>query len=161
MERLYAPWRILYIQAPKKEEGCIFCRALENPEERYVIDYNDKAMVIMNIYPYNPGHMMIAPIRHTIDISSLTEEERKEIWKFVEKSIIVLKKVMNPEGFNIGMNLGLVAGAGVKDHMHIHIVPRWCGDYNFMPVLSDTKVLGESLDETYKKIKEVWKNGGP
>ncbi len=160
MERLYAPWRILYIQAPKKEEGCIFCMALEKPDDRYVIDFNDKAMVIMNIYPYNPGHLMVAPIRHIADISSLNDEERREIWRFVEKSVNVLKKVMNPEGFNIGMNLGLVAGAGVKDHMHIHVVPRWCGDSNFMPVLSDTKVLGESLDETYRKIRGEWFNGG-
>lgn len=156
MENLWAPWRIRYIETPKKSESCIFCSALDDPEKRYVIAKNDHAMVMMNTYPYNPGHLMVAPIRHIGDFKKLTSDEYIAIGELIKKSIEVLEKTMKPEGFNIGINLGLVAGAGVKDHIHVHVVPRWCGDTNFMPVTADVKVLGESLEETYKKLKENW-----
>lgn len=156
MENLWAPWRIKYIETPKKSESCIFCSALDDPEKRYVIAKNDHAMVMMNTYPYNPGHLMVAPIRHIGDFKKLTSDEYIAIGELIKKSIEVLEKTMKPEGFNIGINLGLVAGAGVKDHIHVHVVPRWCGDTNFMPVTADVKVLGESLEETYKKLKENW-----
>jgi len=156
MENLWAPWRIRYIETPKKSESCIFCSALDDPEKRYVIAKNDHAMVVMNTYPYNPGHLMVAPIRHIGDFKKLTSDEYIAIGELIKKSIEVLEKTMKPEGFNIGINLGLVAGAGVKDHIHVHVVPRWCGDTNFMPVTADVKVLGESLEETYKKLKENW-----
>lgn len=156
MENLWAPWRIRYIESPKKSEGCIFCNALDNPEKSYVLARNEHAMVIMNIYPYNPGHLMVAPVRHVGDFKKLTKEEYIAIGEYIKKSIEVLEKTMKPEGFNIGINIGMVAGAGVRDHIHVHIVPRWCGDTNFMPVTSDTKVLGQSLDELYKKLKENW-----
>lgn len=156
MENLWAPWRIRYIETPKKSESCIFCSALDDPQNRYVIAKNDHAMVMMNIYPYNPGHLMVAPIRHIGDFKKLTSDEYMAIGELIKKSIEVLEKTMKPEGFNIGINLGLVAGAGVKDHIHVHVVPRWCGDTNFMPVTADVKILGESLEETYKKLKENW-----
>ncbi|MDP8011431.1 MAG: HIT family protein [Thermoplasmata archaeon] len=156
MENLWAPWRIKYIETPKKSESCIFCSALDEPEKRYVLDKDKYAMVIMNIYPYNPGHLMVAPVRHVGDFKKLTKEEYISIGEFIKKSMDVLEKTMKPEGFNIGINLGMVAGAGVKDHIHVHIVPRWCGDTNFMPVTADVKVLGESLEDTYKKLKENW-----
>ena len=156
MENLWAPWRIKYIETPKKSESCIFCNALDEPEKKFVLAKNDHAMVMMNIYPYNPGHLMVAPIRHVGDFKNLTTDEYIAIGELIKKSIEVLEKTMKPEGFNIGINLGMVAGAGVKDHIHVHIVPRWCGDTNFMPVTADVKVLSESLEETYKKLKENW-----
>ncbi|MEL9999233.1 MAG: HIT domain-containing protein [Thermoplasmata archaeon] len=156
MDFLYAPWRIRYIESPKNEEGCIFCKAHIEPDKRYVLHQDDFSMAIINIFPYNPGHIMIAPIRHVADISELNDAEILSIINMLKKSIDVLKKTMNPEGFNIGINIGIVAGAGIKDHLHIHVVPRWCGDTNFMPVTSDTKVLGQALDELYIKLKNNW-----
>ncbi|MEM4171102.1 MAG: HIT domain-containing protein, partial [Thermoplasmata archaeon] len=126
------------------------------PDKRYVLHQDDFSMAIINIFPYNPGHIMIAPIRHVADISELNDAEILSIINMLKKSIDVLKKTMNPEGFNIGINIGIVAGAGIKDHLHIHVVPRWCGDTNFMPVTSDTKVLGQALDELYIKLKNNW-----
>jgi ATP adenylyltransferase len=156
MDFLYAPWRIRYIESPKKEEGCIFCKAASEPDGRYVLHNDGVSFVIMNIFPYNPGHLMVAPIRHVGSFSELTNEEILSIGNMVKKSMDVLKKTMNPEGFNIGVNIGLAAGAGIRDHIHVHIVPRWCGDTNFMPVTGDTKVLSEALDELYKKLKNHW-----
>ncbi|MGC8663722.1 MAG: HIT family protein [Thermoplasmata archaeon] len=156
MENLWAPWRIKYIESPRKSEGCIFCNALDDPENRYVLAKNEYALVMMNTYPYNPGHLMVAPIRHIGDFKKLTSDEILAIGEFIKKSIDVLTKTMKSEGFNIGINLGMVAGAGIKDHIHVHIVPRWCGDTNFMPVTSDIKVLGEALNDTFKKLKENW-----
>ncbi|MCI4434889.1 MAG: HIT domain-containing protein [Thermoplasmata archaeon] len=156
MDFLYAPWRIRYIESPKKEEGCIFCKAASEPDGRYVLHNDGVSFVIMNIFPYNPGHLMVAPIRHVGSFSELTNEEILSIGNMVKKSMDVLKKTMNPEGFNIGVNIGLAAGAGIRDHIHVHIVPRWCGDTNFMPVTGDTKVLSEALDELYKKLKNNW-----
>lgn len=156
MDFLYAPWRIRYIESPRREEGCIFCRAVIEPEGRYVLANDGKSIVIMNIFPYNPGHLMVSPVRHTGDFMQLDEDEILSLAKMVKKSIDVLHKTMKPEGFNIGVNIGLAAGAGVKDHIHVHIVPRWCGDTNFMPVTAETKVLGEALDELYEKLKKNW-----
>jgi len=154
MERIWAPWRIQYIQI-EKPEGCILC---EKPEQNkdalnYILYRGDKNFIILNSYPYNPGHLMVAPYRHVTSLEELTEEERHEHFEIVTRSIRVLRQVFNPGGFNIGINVGKAAGAGIEDHVHTHIVPRWQGDTNFMPVLSDIRVLPEALDETYKKLE--------
>ncbi len=155
MERLWAPWRMKYILAPKEGE-CIFCEMLMKGEDGYIILSEPLAFVIMNTFPYNNGHIMVAPTRHTGDICSLTKDESAALSDLVKKSVDTLKKVLKPDGFNIGMNIGKVAGAGVEGHLHIHIVPRWNGDSNFMPVISNTKVVSQSLNETYKILKEAF-----
>jgi len=158
MEQLWAPWRMGYILSDKKENGCVFCNAYNsNDDEDKLVIYRDKyAFVIMNLYPYNTGHIMVVPNRHIDSPTVLKPEEELNIFNLVNKSIDVLKKAVAPEGFNVGMNLGRIAGAGIDDHIHIHIVPRWNGDTNFMPVVSDTKVISESISETYKKLKEYF-----
>ncbi|WP_022671024.1 HIT family protein [Hippea alviniae] len=157
MDKLWAPWRIGYILSDKKEDGCVFCNAFnsKNDEEKLVLFRSKHSFIIMNLYPYNAGHLMVVPNRHISNPIELTEEEQLDMFKLTNKCIEILKKVMNPDGFNLGMNLGRSAGAGIDDHIHIHIVPRWNGDTNFMPILSDTKVISESLKETYKKLKGV------
>jgi ATP adenylyltransferase len=140
----------------EKPEGCILC---EKPRQRedalnYILYRGDKNFIILNTYPYNPGHLMVAPYRHVASLEELTQEERQEHFAIVSQSIKVLRQVFNPDGFNLGINLGKAAGAGIDDHFHTHIVPRWQGDTNFMPVLSDIKVVPEALAETYQKLKE-------
>ena len=121
--------------------------------QNYILYRGDKNFVILNTYPYNPGHLMVAPYRHVANIEELTEEERNEHFEMVCRSVRVLRQVFNPGGFNIGINVGKVAGAGIDEHFHTHIVPRWQGDTNFMPVLADTRVVPEALTDTYQKLK--------
>ena len=155
MERIWAPWRMGYIRG-EKPKGCILC---EKPRQKddalnYILYRGEKNFVIMNSYPYNPGHLMIAPYRHIANLEELTDEELYEHFKIVTQSIKVLRQVFNPGGFNLGINMGKSAGAGISGHVHTHIVPRWEGDTNFMPVLSDTRVVPEALAETYKKLRD-------
>lgn len=157
MEHLWAPWRIEYIKITK-EEGCILC---QKPQENsdtanYILHRGRKNFVIMNKYPYNSGHLMVAPNRHTAIFEELAAEELCEHYELVQRSIVALKKLFKPEGFNIGMNLGRIAGAGIDKHLHTHIVPRWAGDTNFMPIIADTNIVNEALDETYKKLIELF-----
>ncbi len=154
MEKIFAPWRIEYIKM-EKMEGCIFCELpKENKDEKNLILHRGKhAFVIMNNYPYNPGHVMVAPYRHVGSWENLNDEEVLDINNLVSLMIRAIKKAMNPHGFNIGINLGRVAGAGIVDHVHVHIVPRWDGDTNFMPVLADTKVIPQAMRETYRELK--------
>lgn len=154
MKQLWAPWRITYIEQGDKFEGCIFCVLPEQMKDREnLILYRGKtAFVMLNTYPYNNGHLMVAPFKHTADMYELTDEELLEINHLVRYSMRLLSDLMNPDGYNLGVNLGRVAGAGVKDHIHWHIVPRWNGDTNFMPVIADTKVMPESLQSTYDKL---------
>ena len=157
MNHLFATWRMNYIAAPR-HEGCIFCDfpAEERDRERYIIHRGAACFVILNVYPYNPGHMMVAPYRHTNLYETLTSDEHAEMSRLAAEAICTLKRAMAPDGFNTGMNLGKTAGAGFADHLHLHVVPRWNGDGNFMPVIADTRVLPESLDATYNKLKECW-----
>ncbi len=154
MNTLWAPWRIEYI-VQKKEDGCIFCtKPQQNKDQQNLILFRgDYCYVIMNYYPYNNGHIMVVPYKHTSKMSDLSKDEYTEMMALLNQCITVLQEEMTPNGFNIGMNLGDVAGAGVKDHLHFHIVPRWKGDMNFMPVTSHTKVIPEALEETWKKLK--------
>jgi ATP adenylyltransferase len=156
MEQIWAPWRIKYIQTAKAGvKGCILC---DKPKENndvanYVLYRGKQNFIILNSYPYNPGHLMVAPYRHVANLEELTREELHEHFELVSRSVKVLGQVFNPGGFNIGINLGKVAGAGIDDHIHTHIVPRWQGDTNFMPVVSDVRVVPEALAETYDKLK--------
>ncbi len=156
MKVLWAPWRIEYIRSPK-HDGCIFCDfPKENRDrERLILHRGKHSFVIMNNYPYNPGHVMIAPYRHVGKWEELTDEELLEIMRLSQLMIKAIKRAMNPDGFNMGVNLGRVAGAGIDDHVHLHIVPRWNGDTNFMPVVADTKVIPESLQEAYDELKKA------
>ncbi|TET25298.1 MAG: HIT domain-containing protein [Dehalococcoidia bacterium] len=154
MKRIWAPWRIEYIEM-EKGGGCILC---DKPKEKddaasYILHRGNKNFIILNSYPYNPGHLMIAPYRHLASLEELTDDERDEHFEIVSRSIKVLKQVFKPDGFNIGLNLGKVAGAGIDDHVHTHIVPRWQGDTNFMPVIASVRVIPQALAETYKKLK--------
>lgn len=153
MENLFAPWRMEYIEKGKKE-NCIFCEVLQenNDEKNLILLRQTHSFLIMNKYPYNNGHLMVVANLHKKGIEDFNNEEVLDIFSLLSKAIQVLKKVLSPQGFNIGINLGEVAGAGVKDHFHIHIVPRWLGDTNFMPILSETKVISEHLKVTYQKL---------
>jgi len=155
MEQIWAPWRIEYIQM-EKPEGCILCDKPKqnNDEPNYILYRGENNFVILNAYPYNPGHLMIAPYRHIASLEELTDEELKEHFEIARRSTKILQQVFNPGGFNLGINLGKVAGAGIDDHFHTHIVPRWQGDTNFTPVIANVKVLPEALSETYHKLKD-------
>jgi ATP adenylyltransferase len=157
MEQMWAPWRIKYIQM-ERPEGCILCeKPKENKDsQNYILFQGDKNFVILNSYPYNPGHLMVVPYRHVANLEELTKDERQEHFELVSRSIKVLRQVFEPGGFNIGVNMGKAAGAGIDDHFHTHIVPRWQSDTNFMPVLADVKVLPEALADTYQKLKGKW-----
>ena len=160
MNHLWAPWRSKYVvsAAQKRNETCIFCEATKTNDDRssYVVFRGKKNFVILNAFPYNPGHIMIAPYRHIGTLEALDAEESLEMFELVKASLRILRKVYNPDGFNIGVNIGRAAGAGIESHVHVHVVPRWNGDANFMPVVAGTKVLPESLDDTYKKLKAAF-----
>ncbi|HDI46892.1 MAG TPA: HIT domain-containing protein [Candidatus Methanomethylia archaeon] len=156
MRRLWAPWRMQYIEeAVKQAQGCIFCEKprQNKDEENYILLRGKHCYIMLNAFPYNNGHLMIAPYRHITQIEELTDEEAKELFQQLKLSLQALKKAMNPDGFNIGVNIGRPAGAGF-DHLHVHVVPRWNGDTNFMPILAETKVISEHLANTYKKLKQ-------
>ncbi len=159
MEYIWAPWRIDFIM-DDKEPGCFLCRKPEeNDDEKTFILYRGSYnYIILNAYPYNPGHLLVAPYRHIGSIGDLTTEEANEHFAQIQMAVKLLDITIHPAAYNTGMNLGRIAGAGVADHIHSHIVPRWQGDTNFMPVLGDTKVLPEALIKTYIKLKEQLKN---
>ena len=160
MDKLWAPWRMEYILSVKEENetGCIFCKRIpQNDDKKNLILYRGETVfVIMNKFPYNSGHLMVVPYRHTGDLQALQAEELTELFTVLQMCQRVLDAVMHPHGYNIGMNLGRVAGAGIEDHLHLHIVPRWNGDTNFMPIIANTKVISEALDKTYDKLKEAF-----
>jgi ATP adenylyltransferase len=156
MENIWAPWRITYIKNNSEEKGCFLCNAFQdNQDEKYFVIYRGKeCFCILNKYPYNNGHLMIVPGKHKADISDLTDVEMLEIMRLARDMKETLTRIMKPEGFNIGINLGKPAGAGLIGHFHLHIVPRWNGDTNFMPVISDVKVIPQSLEDLYKEFKK-------
>ncbi len=157
LRQLWAPWRLEYIQGADEQEGCVFCRALEGPEEdSLIVHRGERAFVLLNKFPYASGHVMVAPVRHEGEFGELDAEEALEIHRLASVALGALAETMHPQGFNLGWNLGRIAGAGVLDHVHLHVVPRWAGDTNFMPVLGDVKVLPEALDDTRRKLAEAW-----
>jgi len=156
MERIWAPWRIKYILEGYKEKGgCLFCDVIASKDDKegFVLQRNRLSFIMFNLFPYNNGHLMVAPYRHVKDFEELTGDELAEIGGSMQAMVRIIKRVMQPDGFNMGLNLGKVAGAGFEGHLHYHIVPRWNGDTNFMPVIGDTKVLSESLDATYDRFR--------
>lgn len=156
MKNLWAPWRMEYILQAKDDKGgpCIFCSRLKQKDDRknLILFRGTNVFVIMNKFPYNNGHLMVVPNRHLGDILDLDADEHKEIFALINLSVQSLRQVMGPQGFNVGMNLGRVSGAGIEDHLHFHVVPRWNGDTNFMPVVGQTKVISEELLKTYDKL---------
>ncbi|MBN1896021.1 HIT domain-containing protein [bacterium] len=155
MGTLWAPWRMEYIEKCDEPAGCIFCEkpSQSRDSENLIVYRAGTAFVILNRFPYNNGHLMIVPFRHTSELAMLQERECSEIFRLIVLSQEVLRHVMKPHGFNIGMNVGRVAGAGIVGHLHFHVVPRWDGDTNFMPILGHAKVLSEALEQTYAKLK--------
>jgi ATP adenylyltransferase len=158
VERLWAPWRLEYVQAADEATGCVFCDALARDEdEALVVQRAEHAFVLLNKFPYASGHLMVAPKRHAGDFGSLDDAEAVEIHRLAAAALRALRETYEPDGFNLGWNLGRVAGAGVVDHVHLHVVPRWSGDTNFMPVLADVKVIPEHLSETRKRLAAAWR----
>ncbi len=151
MKTMWAPWRMEYILSDK-EDGCIFCRALSEQDD-LTLYKGETTMVVMNKFPYINGHLLAAPTQHLSTLHQLKRDEMAALLETVEKSVGILKKVMNPDGFNVGLNLGKVAGAGVEEHLHFHIVPRWFGDTNALTVFADVRVIPEHLKATYKNLK--------
>ena len=154
MENLWAPWRMSYILEKEKPEGCIFCMATDGKgADDLVLGVGRLSLVMMNKYPYNNGHLLVAPKRHLPNLDQLSGEEMADLLATVRRATHALKKVMNPEGFNVGLNLGRVAGAGIEEHMHFHVVPRWGGDTNFMTLFGEVRVIPEHIQATYEKLK--------
>jgi ATP adenylyltransferase len=155
---LWAPWRLDYIQQADELDGCVFCvAAAGEDDETLVVHRGQHAFVLLNRFPYASGHLMAAPYRHLGEFASLSDEEALELHRLAQAGMSALAAVYAPHGFNLGWNLGRVAGAGVVDHVHLHVVPRWGGDTNFMPVLADVKVLPEHLRDTRAKLAASWR----
>jgi ATP adenylyltransferase len=155
MERLWSPWRMEYIQANKDEPedaGCVLCRIRDGEEAERVLARTDLGYVVLNKYPYNPGHLMVVPTRHVGDIEGIADAELLELQRLVVRAVRALREEMAPHGFNIGLNLGRTAGAGLPEHLHWHVVPRWDGDTNFMPVVGQTRVMPELIAETARRL---------
>jgi len=157
MDRLYSPWRLSYVTtASEPVPGCIFCNAAAaEHDDPLVVARGRSAFVILNLYPYNSGHLMIVPNRHVASLAELSPEERADVMDLTARAEVAVTEVYRPQGLNIGVNLGKAAGAGILDHLHLHIVPRWSGDTNFMPILTGTRVLGEGLRALYDKLIEA------
>jgi ATP adenylyltransferase len=156
-ERLWAPWRLEYIQGADEQPGCVFCRAAGlADEEGLVVHRGRRAFVLLNRFPYAGGHLMVAPYRHCGELGELADEEALELHRLAVAAVGVLAQVMGPQGYNLGWNLGRIAGAGIVDHVHEHVVPRWAGDTNFMPVLADVKVMPEALEATRARLVAAW-----
>jgi ATP adenylyltransferase len=154
---LWAPWRLEYIQQADEQPGCVFCLAAgEGDEDGLIVRRGRRAFVVLNKFPYASGHLMVAPFRHVGELGALEPDEAAEIHELASAGLKALQAVYEPEGFNLGWNLGRIAGAGVVDHVHEHIVPRWGGDTNFMPVLADVKVLPEHIAQTREWLAAAW-----
>jgi ATP adenylyltransferase len=154
-KQLWAPWRLEYIQSADEQPGCVFCNAQEG-DDGLVVHRGEHAFALLNRFPYASGHFMVAPYRHVGDFGELTDDEAREIHRLGAAGMQALRELYSPEGYNAGWNLGRVAGAGVVDHVHLHVVPRWAGDTNFMPVLADVKVLPEHLEATHRRLADAW-----
>jgi len=156
-KQLWAPWRLEYIKQADEQQGCIFCLAASgSDEDGLVVRRGDRAFVLLNKFPYSSGHLMVAPYRHVGEFGELEADEAAEIHRLAAQGLGALAAVYQPQGYNLGWNLGRIAGAGIVDHVHQHVVPRWAGDTNFMPVLADVKVLPEHLAETRDRLAEAW-----
>lgn len=164
MERMYAPWRMAYIEQPHQPQdnstGCVFCDAAASTNDvaNLIVHRGASAFVLLNKFPYNNGHLMVVPYQHTANLNDLNDAAMLELLTLAKTAQAALAEAMHPEGYNLGMNLGKSAGAGIADHLHLHVVPRWNGDTNFMPVLTDVKVMPDSLEHTCLLLRDAWEN---
>jgi ATP adenylyltransferase len=156
IENLWAPWRLEYV-ARDKPDGCVLCaKQHEDDAQAHVVARGEHCYAVLNLYPYNNGHLMVVPYRHVADLEDLTAAESAEAQRMLERGIRAARAAMGPGGFNVGLNLGEAAGAGIASHLHWHLVPRWQGDTNFMPVLADVRVMPQHLDTTWKLLRDAW-----
>jgi ATP adenylyltransferase len=155
MDFLWSPWRYQYVANIHNADGCVFCidASTAKDAERLILFRGQDHFIILNLFPYTCGHLLIAPYRHLSALSELSAEQNLELMNLTQRAVAALRKIYRPDGFNLGMNLGKCAGAGIDQHLHLHIVPRWCGDANFMTVSGETRVLPEALQTTYLKLK--------
>ena len=163
LERLWAGWRSEYVEGAATAEGCVFCRILgsDEPGERtYIVRRDESCAVVLNAYPYTSGHLMVMPVRHVGELEELTSDEALGLWRDLAGAVRALKSAYSPDGLNVGANLGRSAGAGVPGHFHMHCLPRWDGDTNFMTTLAETRMLPEALPATYEKIRKAWPTDG-
>ena len=160
MNHLWSPWRMSYILDHKNKEGCVFCHALEETDgcENLVVHRGQFSYVILNRYPYTSGHLMVVPFEHCAILEGLSPETRTEMMELISRCVQILTTAYQAQGFNLGANLGGAAGAGIPQHVHFHIVPRWQGDTNYMSAIGNTRVVPESLDETYQRVSSAWEN---
>ncbi|MDD5368601.1 MAG: HIT domain-containing protein [Anaerolineaceae bacterium] len=158
MKTIWSPWRMEYIENHESKDECVFCRelALHDGPANLIVSRGRSAFVILNRYPYTSGHLMVVPLEHTANLDALSPETRAEMIELVTQAMGVLRAVYHPDGFNMGANIGEAAGAGVAAHVHLHLVPRWAGDTNFMSTVGDTRVLPENLEDTFLRIKQAW-----
>lgn len=160
VKKLWAPWRLAYLNGEGREDGCVFCNkpALDPSEDKksLILHRGEHCFIIMNLYPYNNGHVMVIPYKHTGDFGELNDGEMLEMMQLTQLTLKVFKRVFDPDGFNTGFNLGRAAGGGITDHIHFHVLPRWAGDTNFMPVLGETRIISEHISDTYDKLKEAF-----
>jgi ATP adenylyltransferase len=161
MQRLWSPWRLAYVTGAKNPQGCIFCEALTRNEREPLILFRGSAcFVLLNQFPYNNGHLMIAPNRHVATLAGLTLDESIELMALTQRAEIALTEAYQPEGINVGVNLGRPAGAGIVDHVHVHLVPRWTGDTSFISVIGEVRVLPETLDGTARRLRPIFERLG-
>lgn len=163
IERLWAGWRSEYVAAAAADTGCVFCRILASDEPgeiTYIVRRDERCAVVLNAYPYTSGHLMVMPVRHVGELEELTSEEATGLWRELSDAVRALKSAYSPDGLNVGANLGRSAGAGVPGHFHMHCVPRWNGDTNFLTTLAEARVLPEALPATYAKIRKAWPADG-
>jgi len=163
LERLWAGWRSEYVEQAAHEKGCVFCRILasdEPGEATYIVRRNESCAVVLNAYPYTSGHLMVMPVRHVAELEELEGDEASALWRDLADGVRALKAAYSPDGLNVGANVGRSAGAGVPGHFHMHCVPRWNGDTNFMTTVAEARMLPEALPATYDKIRNVWPAGG-
>ena len=163
MKVIWAPWRMAYVKTARQPVACIFClpRSTRRDAARLVLHRGRHGFVMMNRYPYNSGHLLVAPYAHVKDLERLSAEQALDLLRMTNRSIQVLREMIGPEGFNLGLNLGQVSGAGIEAHVHIHIVPRWNGDTNFMSLLAETRVIPEHLRATYRKLRKTFGKSVP
>lgn len=157
---IYAPWREEFLLSEKREDGCIFCNRIAMPEadaQHFVLYRGDTALVMLNLYPYTSGHVLIIPYRHVSELEVLTEAENLECAQLMQKAVRIIRKALKPDGFTLGLNLGRAAGAGIPEHIHWHVVGRWAGDSNFLPVIGESRLLSVRVEETYRRLLEAWR----